>query len=195
MANEKGYASRPLIESQQPIALRFLGRLVYWMTTVGMAISAIGVLVALALISYSVISRYLLGAPSLWIDGVIGFLLVAIVMFGASAALREGRHLGVDLFTGKLEGRTKHWAEAWSMAAVLVVAGYLIVDGWQTAMFSRMIGITTHGYVEFPMYWIQMLIPVGGIMLGLAALEALGRIACGFPAHAGAESDEQGDAK
>lgn len=166
-----------------PVICRLLGRAVYWVTTIAMAISAMGVLVALALISYSVVARYLLGQASLWIDDTVTFILVGIVMCSTAAALREGKHLGVDLFTERLVGRPQCWAQAWSMLAVLVVSVFLVIDGWQTAMFSKMIGMTTLGYVQIPIYWLQLLIPLGGAMLVLVALESLVRLAFGGPAH------------
>jgi TRAP-type C4-dicarboxylate transport system permease small subunit len=164
---------------QPPMVSKLLSRLVYWVTTVAMAISAAGVLVALALISYAVLARYVLGQPSIWINDVVTFILVGIVMFGTAAALREGRHLGVDLFTERLHGRYQRWSQAWSMLAVLLVSLYLIVDGWQTAMFSKMLGMTTLGFVEIPLFWLQLLIPLGGLMLLLVCLDSLLRLFCG----------------
>lgn len=175
-----------------PIPLRWLDGLVGTLTTAAMAISAAGVLIALVLISYAVFSRYALGAPVLWVDSIVGFLLVGIVMLGASAALRQGQHIGVDLFTDRLGPRAKRWADAWSMLAVLTVAVFLVIDGWETAMFSKMLGMVTHGYVEVPLYWLQLLLPVGGVMLALAALDGLARLACGASAHADTVREEGG---
>lgn len=175
---------------QLPRLCSLLSRLVYWVTTVAMAISAAGVLVALVLISYAVIARYVMGQPSVWIDDVVTFILVGIVMFGTATALREGRHLGVDLFTEHLGGRHRRWAQVWSMLAVLVVALYLVVDGWQTAMFSKMIGMTTLGYVQIPLFWLQLLIPLGGGMLVLVCLESLLRLALGGEAFVESRQEE-----
>jgi TRAP-type C4-dicarboxylate transport system permease small subunit len=51
-------------------------------------------------------------------------------------------------------------------------------------MSSRMLGITTSGNVEIPVYWLQLLLPLGGAILGLVALEALLRNALGAPSLA-----------
>lgn len=174
-----------------PLVCRLLSQLVYWMVTIAMSISAASVLVALALISYAVLARYVLGQPSLWINDVVTFLLVGIVMLGAAAALREGRHLGVDLFTERLQGRRQRGAQAWSMSAVLLVALYLVVDGWQTAMFSKMLGMTTLGYVEIPLFWLQLLIPLGGVMLLLVCLDSLLRLCFGGKAFVDSCQEEE----
>jgi TRAP-type C4-dicarboxylate transport system permease small subunit len=174
-----------------PLACRLLSQLVYWVTTAAMALSAVGVMVALVLISYGVLARYVLGQPSLWIDDLVTFILVGIVMLGAAATLREGRHLGVDLITEHLKGRHQRWSEIWSMFAVLLVALYLVIDGWQTAMFSKRLGMTTLGYVEMPLFWLQLLIPLGGIMLLLVCLDSLLRLFCGGNAYTDLSQEEE----
>lgn len=174
-----------------PLVCSLLSGLVYWITTVAMAISAAGVLVALVLISYAVVMRYVLGQPSIWIDDMVTFILVGIVMFGTASALREGRHLGVDLFTERLKGRHQRWAQVWSMLTVLVVSLYLVIDGWQTAMFSKMIGMTTLGYVEIPIFWLQLMIPLGGAMLVLVCLDSLLRLAFGGNAYVEPRQEEE----
>ncbi|MCY1378449.1 Tripartite ATP-independent periplasmic transporter, DctQ component [compost metagenome] len=142
-------------------------------------------MVALALIGYSVVVRYFLGQPSLWIDEVVSFLVVAIVMFGVASALREGRHIGVDLLTERLGSRGRRMAKAWSMLTVLSLSVFLVFNGWETAAFSREIGQVSQGHLELPMFWLQLMIPFGGLMLALTAFDALLQLACGAPAEGG----------
>lgn len=172
---------------EPPAVCRLFSRAVSAIFTAAMAVSAVCVLAALAVITYSVIVRYFLGEPSLWVDEVVGYLVVAIVMFGVASALREGRHIGVDLLTERLGPRGRRLAEAWSMLSVLVLAVFLVVNGWETAMFSKSIEMVSHGYLELPLYALQLLIPFGGCMLALAAVDALLRLAFGGSAHVGQE--------
>jgi TRAP-type C4-dicarboxylate transport system permease small subunit len=165
-------------------AIALLERAVGLITGFAMALSAAGLLVALLLVIYAVVMRYLFNRAPTWVDDSVGFLLVGIVMLAAACTLRRGGHISVDILTGRLGGNAKRWAEAWSMGAVLVVSAILVVNGWQTAMSSRMLGITTSGNVEIPVYWLQLLLPLGGAILGLVALEALLRNALGAPSLA-----------
>ncbi|MFL9812612.1 TRAP transporter small permease [Stutzerimonas sp. VN223-3] len=182
MNTKQAYLSSQMNEIKLPAFCRIFSAAVAGLFTVAMALSAVCVLVALALIGYSVVVRYFVGAPSLWIDEVVGFLVVGIVMFGAACALREGRHIGVDLVTELMSPRWQRWAQIWSMSVVLVLSIFLIVNGWQTAMFSKSIGMVTQGYLELPMYQLQLLIPLGGFLLALAAIDSLLRLACGASA-------------
>lgn len=182
MNTKQAYLSSQMNEIKLPAFCRIFSAAVAGLFTVAMALSAVCVLVALALIGYSVVVRYFVGAPSLWIDEVVGFLVVGIVMFGAACALREGRHIGVDLITEMMSPGWQRWAQVWSMSVVLVLSVFLIVNGWQTAMFSKSIGMVTQGYLELPMYQLQLLIPLGGFLLALAAIDSLLRLACGASA-------------
>ena len=157
------------------------------------ALSAAGVLVSLALIAWSVVMRYAFNRAPVWVDDVVGFALVGIVMLGAAQALRRGEHIGVDLLTSRLGPRARRWADGWSALAALAVALILVVNGWRTAMFSRSLGIMTDGRVEVPVFWLELLLPLGGLLLAMAALEALLRLAAGEPAVA--EPGDEGGAE
>lgn len=159
--------------------LRRVGRVIGLINSVAMAISAAGILVALALIGWSVLMRYVFNQPPVWVDEVVGFLLVAIVTLAAADVLRRGEHIGVDIFTGMLGQRGKRWAQAWAAVAAALTALVFIVNGWETAMFSRMLGIVTEGHLELPAYWLMLFLPFGGVLMLLSALEALMRLAAG----------------
>lgn len=165
----------------EPAALRVLGRVIVLVNKAMLGVSALGVLVSLALIGWSVVMRYVFGRPPVWVDEVVGFMLVGIVMLAAAQCLRRGEHIGVDLLTARLSPRGKAWAQAWASLSVVVVSVILIVNGWQSAMFARKLGILTEGNLEIPVFWLQLFLPLGGVMMLLVALEALARQAAGLP--------------
>src|SRR5690606_10651230 len=159
-----------------------LDRAMNGICALAMGISALAILASLFMVGYSVITRYFFHSPSMWVDDTVGFLLVAVVMFSAADALRKGEHIGVDVFAARQSGRAKQIAAAWSVLTDLVASGFLVWDGWNTAMFSKMLGIYTTGHVEVPIYLLQLMLPVGGGLLVLAALVALARVMVGLPA-------------
>jgi TRAP-type C4-dicarboxylate transport system permease small subunit len=124
--------------------------------------------------------RYALNRPPAWVDDTVGFLLVAIVMLAAAQVQRRGEHIGVDLLAARLSPRARRWADAWAALAALAAGLVLVVNGWQTAMFSRTLGIVAEGNVEIPVFWVQLALPLGGAMLTLVALESLARLAAGL---------------
>jgi C4-dicarboxylate transporter DctQ subunit len=167
--------------AREPRALRWLGRAVALLTGGAIALSAAGLLVSMTLIGWSIVMRYVFNRAPVWVDDAVGFLLVAIVMLAAAQVLRRGEHIGVDLFTERLPPRAARWAQAWGAFAALVVAVILVHNGWETAMQSRQFGIVTEGRIEWPVWWLMMLLPAGGLLMGLVAVESLWRLALGLP--------------
>jgi TRAP-type C4-dicarboxylate transport system permease small subunit len=155
----------------EPRALRALGRAVSWTTAGAVAVSAAGVLASLGLIAWAVVMRYLFNRAPVWVDDLVGLLLVAIVMLAAAQVLRRGEHIAVDLFTEKLSGRAARWAQALAMGAALLVAVILVVNGWQSAMQSRQFGIVTEGRLEWPVWLLMLWMPAGGLLLALVSIE------------------------
>lgn len=158
-----------------------LERFVGFVMKLSMAISAVGVLICLGLISYSVLMRYVFHSPPTWVDDTVGFILAAIVMFAAAPTLRQGGHISVDMLIGLVGAQGKRRAALWSTLSSLLVSAILVVNGWDTVVASKMFGITTTGNVEIPVYLLQILVPVGGASMLLVALEALVRQWAGAP--------------
>ena len=171
------------VRPQGPLA-RVVGwadRAVAAICAVAMGLSAACLLLSLAFIAYAVVMRYVFNRPPVWVDDVVGFMLVAIVMLAAADALRKGEHIGVDLLTSRLKGRALQLTSLWALLSVLVAGGFLAWEGWKSAMFNRMLGVMTNGHVEVPIFWLQLLIPLGAGLLLLATVAALGRLAIGLP--------------
>ena len=158
-----------------------LGRAIGWITNAAMALSALGILASLVMVAYAVVMRYVFNSAPTWVDDSVGFILVGIVMLGAATTLRQGGHINVDMLTDRLGAVGKRRAEMWATFSVLLVSLILIVNGWQTAMSSRAIGISTSGNVELPVYLLELLLPLGGVLMLLVSLEALLRLALGLP--------------
>lgn len=146
----------------------------------GLAVSAVALLSSFVLVAYSVGMRYFLGRPVPWVDEMVGYLLVGIVMFAAADALRRGEHIAVDLITDRLRGPARRGAQILSLAAVGVAGAVLLVAGLETVAFTKLLGIRSTGYLNVPMHLPQLLVPLGGGLLALAALGGLLRMALGL---------------
>jgi TRAP-type C4-dicarboxylate transport system permease small subunit len=163
-------------------ALRALGHVVRVLAGAGMAVAAASLLVSLCLIGWAVVMRYVFNDAPVWVDEMVGFLLVAIVMLAAARTLRHGEHIGVDLMVDRLSPQARRWSRAWAALAVAAVAAVLIINGWETAALARMLGLLTEGNLEWPTWMLMLLMPVGGALLLLAAVEVFWRALAGLPA-------------
>jgi TRAP-type C4-dicarboxylate transport system permease small subunit len=162
-------------------------RLVRRAAHAALGLSAAALLASLATIAYSVIRRYVLGAPVAWTDELVGYLLVASVMLAAADALFDDEHIAVDIVTERLPPRGKRAVLLFGLAAVAATALLLLVEGLGMVQFSHLVGLRSNGYLAVPMWIPQSLVPIGALLLLAAAVVCFvaawrGRLAA--PEHA-----------
>ncbi len=149
--------------------MKFFERLVRALCAVAIGGAAVALLASLFLIVYSVVMRYFLNQPATWVDEFVGYLLVACVMLAAADALLEGEHIAVDIVTERLGARGKRFTLLAGVVAVAASALLLAKEGVDMVAFSRMVGLLSNGYLAVPMWIPQLLVPVGAVMMVLAA--------------------------
>lgn len=123
-------------------------------------------------VTWQVVSRYLLRSPSSYTEEIARFMLIWIGLLGAAYAYRTKMHLGLDLLTAKLTGATRLWAELFSAACVgffsvivMIVGGVQLVSLiWELKQSSAALGIQ--------MAFIYSVIPLAGVIITLYAVDA-----------------------
>ena len=101
-------------------------RMVRALARLGLALAALALIASLATISYSVIRRYVFGAPVAWTDELVAYLLVASVMLAAGDALLGGEHISVDILTDRLRPGGKRIAALIGLFTVAVRNGHVL---------------------------------------------------------------------
>ncbi|MDF3072905.1 MAG: Tripartite ATP-independent periplasmic transporter DctQ component [Alphaproteobacteria bacterium] len=155
---------------------RAVDRLSRLLSDIAIAIAGLATLVSLVLVIYGVVLRYALNRPQSWLDELMGYLLVAIVMLGAADALRQREHIAIDLLTSRLNEAKRFWVAVLGMIAVAATAALFIAEGWGAVAFSKMVGLRSTGYLDTPLWTVQLLVPVGGFLLLLNAATLLARL-------------------
>jgi TRAP-type C4-dicarboxylate transport system permease small subunit len=145
-------------------------RLARRLAQAGLWLAAAALLVSLATIAYSVVRRYVFGTPVAWTDELVGYLLVASVMLAAADALFGGEHISVDIVTERLAPGGRRLAFLFGLAAVAGAAALLVVEGIGMVQFSRQVGLRSNGYLALPLWIPQSLVPIGALLLLLAAI-------------------------
>lgn len=162
------------IDASRPV-LRSYVRIVRFLCRVAFAFAAALVLLDLFLIGAAVVLRYVFTTALSGADEVVALSLTAIVMLAAPEIFRQNRHIAVDILLGALSPRGRLWAALWAAITVLAVALLLVLNGWNTVALSRMIGSLSDGYLEWPVWMLQLFLPIGGALLGLVAIEHIWR--------------------
>jgi len=105
-----------------------------------------------------VVFRFFIRIPLPWSEELSRYLMVWVGMLGASLALAEGRHIGVDLLMGRLRG----WVRQ-----VLMVAGFLGVIWFLWVVVREGAALARQNYSQLsPAMMIPMLLPYAAIPVG-----------------------------
>ncbi|GJL80413.1 MAG: hypothetical protein DHS20C01_00470 [marine bacterium B5-7] len=152
------------------------GRWLSIVSKLAAGIAALLTLTTLVIVAYGVFKRYVMNTPVTWTDELSGYLVVAIVILGASEALRHGDHINVDLLSSRFTGRTGFWLSIWSLIGVTLFAAALVYSGILMVRFSHDFGIYSQGYLEMPMWIPQSILLGGAILLVVVSLGSVLRL-------------------
>jgi TRAP-type C4-dicarboxylate transport system permease small subunit len=168
-----------------------IDRAIRAMCVAALQLATAACLICFAFMCYAVAMRYLFGAPQAWIDKIVGWLVVAMVMFAAPAAQREGENVAVDVVTERSRGRARRALAAFGLIWVAATAAVMIWEGWAMVAFSRLAGMMTDIH-PVPLWWIQLLVPIGFVLILIVALAQLLRVARGLDIG---EPEAEGEAR
>ena len=144
---------------------------------VGMATSWVA-LVIVFLMAINVVLRYLFSIGTVWSQELEWHLLVPLVLFGMSYALRHGDHVRVDILYAKFSDRTKTLVDL--VSALLTVAISILVI-WLSIHYVQQAWAIDEGSPDpggIPhRYLIKSLIPIGfALLFAQAVASAIGCI-------------------
>jgi TRAP-type C4-dicarboxylate transport system permease small subunit len=131
-----------------------------------LALSAVLLLIAVALNFANIVGRYVFLAPIASAEEVMLFLLVGIVFLGNSVVGFEGKQLRMDVLLHALPPRLRHGLEVFADLTMIVVCVTLIVVGWPAIQMLAEFDQRSEA-ADIPLVIPQSLVPIG---LGLNAL-------------------------
>lgn len=157
------------VTAPAPAAERVLTPIVW----LGGAVSTLLLLLTFALTIYAVVMRYVVDQPVVWSNQLIGYLIVALVMFGGAEGYRRQNHIAVDLVTERLAGRARLAVNIWSDLCVLAFAIVLGISTYQSISFARMFGSYSPGAIQIQTWIPQVPMLIASILFGVFALARL----------------------
>lgn len=135
-------------------------------------------LVIVALMAANVLLRYLFSMGTVWAQELEWHLLVPLILFGMSYALRHGEHVRVDIVYGRFSVRTKLIVDL--VSAILAIAISVLII-WLSLHYVQQAYVIDEGSPDpggLPhRFLIKALIPIGFVLLLLQSIAvALGSI-------------------
>ena len=135
-------------------------------------------LVIVALMATNVLLRYLFSAGTVWAQELEWHLLVPLILFGMSYALRHGEHVRVDILYARFSDRTKVYVDLLSALLCFALSVLVIWFSLHYVEQSYVIGEQSQDPGGLPYrFLLKALIPTGFALLLLQSIaSALGSI-------------------
>jgi len=138
----------------------------------GAFLAALTLLLALGAMSAQVFFRYFVGDSIIWAEELARYALLWSAMIGAAVAYRQGAHVAVGAFWDLLPvGVVRH---LWRLIHAIVIA-FAALMAWEGLLLALR-NFARHQLspaLQVEVAWIYLAVPVGGVLIALAAAEAL----------------------
>jgi TRAP-type C4-dicarboxylate transport system permease small subunit len=105
------------------------------------------------------------GRPLVWSVDMAQLLFIWLCFLGASRAMREKSHLGMEMLVKHIGYRPQLWLELICSAIVLAFLGVLVVEGVKLTLLNRE---RTFGDSGLSYAWVTAAVPVGCAILGIS---------------------------
>lgn len=147
----------------------FLGAVDAINVGVGKVFSFLAV-VLMGVITFEVVMRYVLGAPTRWAYETIIFLAGIMSMMVAGYVLNVGRHARVDTVYGLFSPRIRAIMDLVTFPLFVLFCGTLLWVGADFFWGAAVIGETTLSAWAPPIYPVKLFIPLGAFFILLQGL-------------------------
>lgn len=111
---------------------------------------------------WQVISRYVLGTPSVFTDEIARFMFMWVGLMGAAYAVSLKRHLAIDLLTQKLKGKAKLVSEVVILLATITFTCLVMIYGGMNLVSKTLASGQISPALGFPMGYVYVAIPFSG---------------------------------
>jgi len=129
----------------------------------GILIFLMGFLVVV--VSWQVVSRYVLSSPSSYTEEIARFTLIWIGLLGAAHALRMRMHLGIDLLVNKLTGKAQSVVLMFSWLVSLSFAFFVMTVGGFYLVQLTLALEQTSAALGIKMGYVYLAIPLSGLLM------------------------------
>jgi TRAP-type C4-dicarboxylate transport system permease small subunit len=126
-----------------------------WIVIAMMAVMA-------TLVFMNVVSRYIFNHSIIWAEEVSQYLMVWVAFLGAGLALRQGRHVAIEILQDRLPSRARRMTRHLVALLLIVFMGILIVLGFQ---FARFAWDQETPVLNIPLGIPYLAVPIGALLL------------------------------
>ncbi|MFY0606817.1 MAG: TRAP transporter small permease [Cyclobacteriaceae bacterium] len=122
---------------------------------------------------WQVISRYLLGSPSIFTDELATFMLIWVGLLGAAYATGQGKHLAIDILPNKLDDKSRAKLNMFIYLIMVSFALLIMVVGGSRLVYLTLSLEQLSATLRIPLGYIYLALPISGLLIMYYAIDNL----------------------
>ncbi|HXZ37287.1 MAG TPA: TRAP transporter small permease [Thermodesulfobacteriota bacterium] len=129
----------------------------------------------IALTQIEVVTRYVLRQPLILCDELGGYSLLAITFLGLAYCAKEKGHIRITFLVERMSAKASGRVRVLTLILALIYIGIASKVSWDFLILSVKRGMKSNSWLMTPLYWPQMVLPVGCTLFFLVLLVQLVR--------------------
>ena len=119
------------------------------------------------LVVVDVFMRYVMRQPLMVADEFSAYMLVALSFLGLAYTWREKGHVRIEIFVNRLMPKTYGWVRLLGLVLTFVFLIEMDRAAYKMISYAREINLRSSTWLTFPLFWPQLTVFIGFVLLTL----------------------------
>jgi len=129
------------------------------------------------LVVVDVFMRYVMNRPLMVSDEFSAYMLVALSFLGLAYTWREKGHVRVEILVSRLPPRIYGWVRLLGLILTLIFMIEMDLAAYKMIAYALQINLRSSTWLMFPLFWPQLPVFIGFVMLTLLLIVDIARAA------------------
>ncbi len=128
------------------------------------------------LVAVEVFMRYVLHDPAMVADEFSAYMLVGLSYLGLAYTWRQGGHVRITLLVSRLPAKIASWIRLFVLIMIFIFMVGITHAGYTMIIYARQIGLRSDTWLTFPLFWPQLTVFIGFLLLTLTLTVEIARV-------------------
>ncbi len=129
------------------------------------------------LVVVDVFMRYVMNRPLMVSDEFSAYMLVALSFFGLAYTWREKGHVRIEILVNRLPPRIYGWIRLLGLILTLIFMIEMDRAAYKMITYALQINLRSSTWLMFPLFWPQLTVFIGFVILTLLLIVDIARAA------------------
>ena len=119
------------------------------------------------LVAVEVFMRYVLHDPAMVADEFSAYMLVGLSYLSLAYTWRQGGHVRITLLVNRLPVHVASWIRLCVLIMIFIFMIGITHARWEMIVYARQINLRSDTWLTFPLFWPQLTVFIGFLLLTL----------------------------